>query len=119
MNRAFPVALLPLLAPLLLICQGCIERSLQVKSNPPGARVFFDGNDKGVTPTEFDFKWYGGHKLTLEKDGYVTQSKLVHLSAPLHHKVPLDLVTAVVPVKSGDKHAIEFNLEPEAHAAGK
>lgn len=116
MHRALASIQAGLFFALLFFASGCLQRSLLVESNPPGARVFFNGQEKGTTPVEFDFKWYGGHKVRLEKEGYAPQSKTVRLSAPLHHQVPLDLATAVLPVRSKDKHSLLFNLEPEAQA---
>ena len=108
--RLFPILLL---VALLLASTGCVRRTLRVESEPPGARVFFDGHDKGTTPVEFDFKWYGGHKVMVEKEGYARQSRIVELKAPLTHQVPLDLVTALAPFKSIDRHAVDFTLDTE------
>ncbi|MBE7561143.1 PEGA domain-containing protein [bacterium] len=119
MNPARRAVLAILLACFALTTTGCVQRSLLVKSNPPGARVFLDGREKGVTPVEFDFKWYGGHKLSLEKEGYATHTETLHLSAPVHHQFPIDLVTASLPVKSRDRHTVEVNLEPEARAEAR
>jgi PEGA domain len=95
----------------LLLTSGCISRSLMVESEPAGGEVYFNGHKKGVTPVEFNFKWYGKHKVTVEKEGYQPASKIVELRAPLHHKMPLDLVTSALPVKSTDNHQVKFELE--------
>lgn len=110
-GRLFPLFVL---VALLFVSTGCVRRTLRITSDPPGARVFFDGYDKGVTPVNFDFKWYGGHKITVQKEGYARQSKVVELKAPLSHHVPLDLVTALMPFKSIDRHSVGFTLEPQA-----
>ena len=46
---------------------GCLERKMYIKSEPPNARVTIDGEEKGVTPVEIPFTYYGTRKITLQK----------------------------------------------------
>jgi len=84
-----------------------------VNSNPSGARVYFDGEYKGTTPVEFPFKWYGGHRLRLERDGYGDTVQVVELRAPLYLKVPLDFFSELVPFTVQDTKEYAIHLEPE------
>jgi hypothetical protein len=104
---ALAVALIPL--------SGCIRRKMVVNSNPSGARVYFDGEYKGTTPVEFPFKWYGGHRLRLERDGYDNSVQVVELRAPIHLKVPFDFFSEVAPFTVED--AKEYHVELESRAA--
>jgi len=90
-----------------------------VNSDPPGARVYFDGEYKGTTPVEFPFKWYGGHRLRLEREGFDHTVRVVELRAPVHLKVPLDLFAEVVPFKVEDRKEIRVQLQSQSEAAGR
>ena len=94
------------------LLSGCTHSSLYVESNPPGAELFFDGKPQGNTPVEFDFKWYGGHKIKLRKAGYEELVVIEEISAPLHYRVPFDLVTEVIPTKIADRQSFSYALVP-------
>lgn len=91
---------------------GCTRSSLYVESQPDGAEVFFDGKPKGVTPVEFDFKWYGGHKIKLRKEGYQEYNEIVRLKAPAHYQVPVDLFTELIPLEIADRQKRSYTLQP-------
>jgi hypothetical protein len=93
----------------LLFLTGCVRRKIVVNSNPPGARVYFDGEYMGDTPVEFPFKWYGGHRLRLEQEGYDDTVNVVELRAPLHLKMPFDFIAELAPFPVEDKK--EFRVE--------
>jgi hypothetical protein len=88
---------------------GCVRRRIVVNSNPPGARVYFDGEYKGTTPVDFRFKWYGGHRLRLEREGYDDSVQIVEIRAPLHLKVPFDFFSELAPFPVEDRK--EFQVE--------
>jgi hypothetical protein len=114
-RRLFRLFALPLLAVgALLIAGGCTHSSLCVESDPDGAEVFFDGKPKGVTPVEFDFKWYGGHKIKLRKEGYRDYNEIVRLKAPPHYQVPVDLFTELIPAEIADRQKRSYTLQPLA-----
>ncbi len=98
----------------LLIAGGCTHSSLYVESDPADAEVFFDGKPKGVTPVEFDFKWYGGHKIKLRKEGYQEHNEIVRLKAPPHYQVPVDLFTELIPAEIADRQKRSYTLQPLA-----
>ncbi|NQU05599.1 MAG: PEGA domain-containing protein [Calditrichaeota bacterium] len=52
---------------------------LKVTSDPSGATVFLDGDRLGMTPLEKNDLTPGEGMLTVEKDGYVTNSQIVRL----------------------------------------
>lgn len=51
---------------------GCsTQRTLTIASEPPGARIWVNGElQRGVTPVEVPFTHYGRFDVRLEKDGY-------------------------------------------------
>jgi TolB-like protein len=44
--------------------------SLRIQTDPPGAKIFVDDVDKGLTPFAKDSIAEGSHKITIELDGY-------------------------------------------------
>jgi hypothetical protein len=50
---------------------GCSTNATLVRSTPPNASVFIDGNLVGVTPLSLGQLKMETHKIRLEKEGYV------------------------------------------------
>lgn len=101
-----------LLAPLLL--GGCVERLISVRSEPPGAAVYLDGERAGETPCEIRYAWYGTRTLTLEKAGYSSISRDVPLRPPWWQIFPLDFITDIlIPITLSDRTELHFLLREE------
>lgn len=79
--------------------------------------VYFDGKPQGTTPVEVPFDWYGGHRLRLRKEGYQELEQIEDIRAPLHYRVPFDLVTTLIPVKIRDRQHLFYTLVPSATEA--
>jgi len=69
------------------------KRVVQISSNPPGARLFVNGNYKGLTPLSTEL-YTRDHEFMLEKDGYKTLTKTSK------------------PLQTGND-TLEFTLEPQ------
>ncbi len=92
---------------------GCVERILAVRSEPPGAVVYLDGEKVGVTPCEMKYLWYGTRELVVELSGYRLVSELVTLSPPWWQIMPLDFLTDVLlPFTITDRVDLVRTLEP-------
>src|SRR4051812_35334353 len=50
-------------------CAGGVDRTVVVKSEPPGALVYMNGQEVGRTPAEVPILWYGTYDLRLRQDG--------------------------------------------------
>jgi len=96
----------------MFILVGCVERKLIVKSNPPGADVYFNNNHIGKTPVNFDFKWYWTHKVELKKEGYKTVTNYETIKAPPYMWIPFDLAAELLPFKIRDYRNLSYSLEP-------
>jgi hypothetical protein len=52
-----------------------ITGALQVTTDPPGAALFLDGEEKGITPLNVTGLFLGKHELVLSKFYYITWSE--------------------------------------------
>ena len=102
-----------LLVGMLILTAGCAERKMTVTSSPPGALVFLDGVEKGITPVTFKFNWYGGRRFLLRRDGYQVCEEIRQVRAPLHMKFPLDAVWDLTPLPASDLKTFHFELVDE------
>ena len=109
-NRSF---LLLVACCLLLSLTGCVTRSLTIKSEPPGAKVYVNDQLKGETPMTYDFEWYGWHRVILRKDGYQRLDDRRNLRAPPHLWIPLDLAMELLPLRIRDNRTWSYTLVPE------
>jgi len=92
---------------------GCVEREIQIRSLPAGARVYLDGEYVGLTPCTSSFEFYGTREIELRKPGYKVVRRLERVSAPAYGRFPLDLFSEVLsPARLRDVHGFSYPLEP-------
>ncbi len=65
--------------------------ALSVVSDPVGAEVYIDGVSHGVTPLEIDALDVGEHRVTLLKDNYLENSRIVTLKPGQKESVSVEL----------------------------
>ena len=113
-------AILPVVLLGMLLLTGCVERRIYVRSDPPGASVFIDGEYIGETrpddhvdgPLYANFIFYGTREYTLRKPGYATTSGRVELEAPWYEYPPIDFFSEVLtPWIIVDEHEIVVDME--------
>jgi hypothetical protein len=100
-------------AAMLFAAGGCVERTLSVKSNPPGALVYLNNQELGRTPVQRDFLWYGDYDIVLRKDGYQTLETSKAVIAPIYEWIPLDLIAELLPIPFKDRHSVTYTLQPQ------
>src|SRR4051794_15673509 len=105
--------LLLLIGPL----SGCVERTMTIKSDPPGALVYLNDQEIGRTPFKRDFLWYGDYDVEVRKEGYETLKTHQWVKAPLSQWVPIDLFAELQPFTITDNHDLFFKLNPESTEA--
>ena len=111
MTRRRPAKLACLLLPLLAAAGGgCVQRTLQVDSNPQGALVYLNGEEAGRTPMRKNFLWYGTYDVQLRKEGYETLSRRTRVWAPWWQWPPFDLFAEALPLE--DRHAVRYTMKP-------
>lgn len=97
---------------------GCVRRRLTVRTNPPGALVFIDGQEIGRTPVATPFTYYGTRKFRIVKDGYETISVNQPFPSPCYQLPPLDFVSEnLVPNEIRDERVVDFELVPKTISA--
>lgn len=98
-----------------LICCGCVQRRLIVRSQPEGAFVKIDGQQIGHTPVSVPFTYYGTRDIQLEKDGFKTVKVQERVRAPWYAQFPVSFFSEnFSPREIRDERLLEFQLEPKS-----
>lgn len=96
---------------------GCVKRSITIETDPPGATVWVNAEEKGQTPLTFPFTFYGTYEFRLEKEGFQTLIVKEDVNAPAYQVFPLDLVTDVfLPGTLRDEKLFAYGLEKQTTA---
>jgi hypothetical protein len=96
---------------IVLLLSGCVERRFVVDSNPPGAKVYVNDEPVGFTPVDVPFTYYGTYNITLERDGYQTQTIQQRLAPPWFAYPPIDFVVENLnPFKVRDIRRLQYEL---------
>lgn len=91
---------------------GCLERRIVVTTNPPGARVWLNDVDIGVTPTDAEFTYHGTFDVRIERDGYEPIHAGKKAYAPVWEWPGIDLAAELAPWTFRKNHNWHFDLEP-------
>lgn len=120
MARPFPpsppsrrTAALVLLAAMAVL-PGCLQRTLTITSTPPGALVWVNDVEVGVTPLDIDFTFYGGYDVRLRREGYEPVFEHKKIKAPLREAPVIDLAAEAIPAKFENHVVWHFDLTPLA-----
>ena len=106
MSRAATLAAAAALAAL----TGCLERTVTVTSEPPGAVVTMNNVEVGRTPVTTAFRYYGTYDVRLKKEGYEPVWTPMKASAPLYEYPPIDLAAEALPVDISTNLHWHFDL---------
>ena len=65
---------------LLLSSFGCVGKDgvIRLNTDPPGAKYYVDGIEKGSTPAEFEWSYDRPILIELKKEGYYTEEELLN-----------------------------------------
>jgi len=85
-----------------LTLTGCVERTITITSDPPGALVWLNDREIGRTPVDVGFVYYGTYDVRLEKDGHEPLMTKGAARPPWWDNIPVDFFAEVAPV---DLHA--------------
>lgn len=106
--------LVPMMAGALLA--GCVERRLEITSDPPGALVWVNDAQLGRTPLESSFLFHGHYDVRVELEGYETLRASALAKAPFYEYPPLDLAAEAIPARLENVQRWHFVLEPVAES---
>ncbi len=108
-TNKYPVVILVALS--LLVLAGCVERTITVLTDPPGALVSVNDVEQGRTPVTFPFTWYGKYRVLVEHPKYETLETTKNVSAPIYQWPVIDFVAEILlPFKFHDHHDWSFSL---------
>jgi hypothetical protein len=108
--RLPPLCLLP--AACCLLLAGCVEQTMDIQSDPPGALVSLNNQELGRTPLTRDFKWYGDYDVQVRLEGYETLKTHQKVIAPAWNWVPFDLFAQLLPMTFTDHRTLNYALKP-------
>jgi hypothetical protein len=94
---------------------GCVDRHFVIESDPPGAIVFENGNNRalGATPLDQQFTYYGKYRFVFVRDGYQTLTVDEQISTPWWSYFPLEFVVEnLLPFTIRDVRYISKPLQP-------
>ncbi len=101
-------------AVLMAACAGCVRKTFAVRTDPPGAVVYVDGEEIGRSPIH-NVPWFfdGTREITVAKAGYLTERRIVKMRASWFSWFPLDIISElIVPWDIHDRRYYYFALKP-------
>lgn len=106
--------LLPLaLAALSLSAVGCVERRYTIRTDPPGALVFVNSEESGISPVSVNYDYYGTRRVTIQAEGYETINTELPINAPWWNNAFTGFFTEnFVPVTLRDEREFMFTMAP-------
>ena len=106
-----------LILTLAVLCGGCVERRYTVRTNPPGALVYVNGEEIGKTPVSRSFTYYGDREITLVQDGFETQRVITPMKAPWYDNLFTEFFSEnLIPWTIRDERDLVFDMLPVQNA---
>jgi hypothetical protein len=100
---------------------GCVDRTMILRSDPPGATVVVNGDDLGVAPAKLHFETYGTFEVVMSAPRCRRLTTQVLVQPPWYEQIPFDFFCETLwPYTIHDDHLVTLKLEPfqENEAAG-
>jgi hypothetical protein len=110
-----PAARLAFLASVALATTGCVERRYTIRTDPPGALVYVNGQEMGPTApaVSASFTHYGPREIVMIADGYQTAHVIQPIDAPWYDNVLTDFFTEnLLPWTIRDEREFSYRLSP-------
>lgn len=97
------------------VAAGCVERTLVIESDPPGAEVRLNGSVVGRTPVHVPFRHYGVYDVEVRKEGFEPVREGAPVMAPWWARFPVGVFTELLwPGRIRDVHFLRYDLAPPA-----
>jgi hypothetical protein len=112
--RIVPAFRLPALGVLALaMATGCVERRYTVRTDPPGALVFVNGEEIGPSPVSRSFTYYGPREIVVQADGYRTERVIQPIRAPWYDNYATEFFTEnLIPYTWRDERDFLIKMQP-------
>jgi len=92
---------------------GCVERRYTIRTNPPGALAYVNGEEIGTTPVSRSFTYYGDREITLVQDGFETQRVVTPVKAPWWDNLFTEFFSEnLIPWTIRDERDMTFQMVP-------
>ncbi|MCA9070435.1 MAG: PEGA domain-containing protein [Planctomycetaceae bacterium] len=106
-----------LLAVICIFQVGCVHRRVTLQSDPPGALVLIDGEERGYTPYSMDFTYYGTREIQLVKPGYETLTVMQKIRKPWYQVFPIEFFSDNLwPCRTTDRNNFFYRMQPHTIA---
>jgi hypothetical protein len=93
---------------------GCVRRRMTIRTDQPGATVYVDQREIGVTPVSTSFTYYGTRNFVVSKDGYETVAGSRTFHPPWYQYPGVDfIVENLWPFEVRDERVVDFQLVPK------
>lgn len=111
-RRVLAIGLLA--AGLALVAVGCVERRYTIRSNPPGALVFVNGEEVGPTPVSRSFVYWAPREIVLVADGFETQRIIQPMKPPWWDNYLTEFFSEnLVPWTIRDEREYVYEMRPQ------
>jgi len=88
---------------------GCVERTIRITSEPPGALVYLNDEEIGRTPCDTSFTFYGTYDVRLVLNGYEPYMGPAEAETPIYQQPGLDLLAEMSPMRF--RNVINWHFE--------
>ncbi len=83
---------------------GCVQRTIQITSDPPGSLVYLNDEEVGRTPLTVPFLFYGVYDVRLEHEGYKPLWTQQPTQTPWWEAPGPDLIAEMIPNLKTQQH---------------
>ncbi|HUS58154.1 MAG TPA: PEGA domain-containing protein [Planctomycetota bacterium] len=95
------------------LAAGCIQRTMRIETDPPGATVWIDDERCGETPVDVPFTAYGTRRILLQMEDHQARGESAKLIAPWYSIFPIDFFTDVLcPFTFHDVKSFHYEMQP-------
>jgi hypothetical protein len=102
----------------IVVLPGCVERRYTIRTNPPGALVYVNGEELGPSPVSQSYTYYGPREIVLVADGQQTQKIIQPVDAPWYDNVLTDFFTEnLLPFTIRDEREFAYEMTPATSPA--
>ncbi|PHQ78822.1 MAG: hypothetical protein COB69_09230 [Phycisphaera sp.] len=92
-----------------MLC-GCLERTVTITSEPPGALVVLNDEEIGRTPVTTGFRYFGVYDVRLQREGYEPIATEREAVAPIWEYPVIDLFAIAAPWRIKTKLDWHFDM---------